>query len=253
MKTDDIKSTKDFINFLSKTEDCFLPYESEKKINAISRTAFHSEVLYILPETHDLKNIVNYNNIKFVQINNYKIDKQGFKILKEHKDKFENVKHLNIWNIKQNDLELLELFPNVTHLLISYIGKADFSYKGLDYLSKLETIVLSSVNKITDFNFLTTSQKEKIKHLHLTYTANLTKFDGIEDFKNLETLTLFASTMESRKTVNIESLNGLEKLSNLRSFEIDYFKFDMDVLKAKLKQLKKLKQYKIKNETYENI
>jgi len=241
------------MNFLSKVKDSFLQYESPERIKAISRTAFHSEVLYILPETHDLRNIMNYDKLKFVEINNYKIDKKGFDILKENKNKLENVRFLKIWNIKQNDLELLELFPNVTHLLISYIRKADFSFKGLDYLDNLHTLVLYSVNKITDFNFLTKSQKEKIKHLNLTYTAKLTKLDGIEDFKNLETLTLFASTTETRKTVTLENLNGLEKLSNLYSFEIDYFKFDMEELKGKLKQLKKLKQYKIKNDTYENI
>lgn len=252
MKTEDIKSTSDFIHFLSTVTDCFLPHDSEEKSNAISRTAFHSEVLYILPETHDLRNIVNYSNIKFVTINNYKLDQKGLKILKEYKAVFENVKFLNIWNCKQPDLELLELFPNVTHLLISYIRKADFLFKGLDYLHQLETVVLSSVNKITDFHFLTKTQKEKIKHLHLTYTAKLTKFDGIEDFKQLKTLTLFASTMESRKTVSLESLDGLEKLSNLEHFEIDYFKYDAEELKQKLKPLKKLKHYKVKNTVFEN-
>ena len=255
MTTVEIKNTKDFMTFLSrqKRDDNFLPHDSKENSKAICETAFHSEVLYILPRTHNLKNIENYNNIKFVTINNFKIDKTGHAILKEHKEKLANVKFLSIWNIKQNDLELLELFPNVTHLLISYIGKADFSYSGLDYLKNLETLVLSSVNKITDFNFLTKQQKTKIKNLNLTYTARLTKLDGIEDFKNLETLTLFASTMESRKTVTLENLNGIEKLSNLHSFEIDYFKFDMEKLKDKLKQLKNLKQYKVKNQTYENI
>jgi hypothetical protein len=53
--------------------------------------------------------------------------RRGFEILKKHKDKFEKVNFLYIWNIMQNDLEMLELFPNVTHLLISHIGKVDFS------------------------------------------------------------------------------------------------------------------------------
>lgn len=255
MKTEDIKSTKDFMRFLSQQdfESDFLPYDSEERTKAICGTKLNSEVLYILPATHDLRNIENYTNLKFVTINNYKIGEKEFAILNEHKKLLESVKFLNIWNIKQNDLNLLELFPNVTHLLISYIRKADFSYEGLDYLKYLETLVLSSVNMITDFNFLSKSQKEKIKHLNLTYTARLTRLDGIEDFKNLETLTLFASTMESRKTVTLENLNGIEKLTNLRGFEIDYFKFDMDELKAKLKQLKKLKQYKVKFQTYENV
>lgn len=252
MKVKDIQNTKDFLEFLSKHHD-FIPQQSEEYSKSICGTGFQSEVLYILPATQDLNTIQNYHNLKFVTINNYKVDRKGFEILKRHKHKFGNVNFLHIWNIKQDDLELLELFPNVTHLLVSYIRKENFSFSGLDHLHKLETLVLSSANKITDFNFLTKSQKEKIKHLDLTYTAKLTKLDGIEDFINLETLTLFASTMESKKTVTLENLNGIDKLINLSDFKIDYFKFDIDELKKKLKPLKNLKQYEVKHQVYENI
>lgn len=252
MKVKDIQNIRDFLEFLSKHND-FIAQQSDEYSKSICGTGFQSEVLYILPATQDLNNIENYHNLKFVTINNYKVDKKGFEILKKHKHKFENVNFLHIWNIKQNDLELLEFFPNVTHLLVSYIGKENFSFRGLDYLHKLETLVLSSANKITDFNFLTKSQKEKIKHLHLTYTAKLTRLDGIEDFKNLETLILFASTMESKKTVTLENLNGIEKLINLSDFKIDYFKFDIDELQKKLKPLKNLKQYKVRHQVYENM
>jgi len=66
-------------------------------------------------------------------------------------------------------------------------------------------------------------------------------------------LAFFASTAESKKTVTLENLKGLEKLSNLYNFEIDYFKFDIDELKKQLKPLKNLKQYKIKHKVHENI
>lgn len=124
-----------------------------------------------------------------------------------------------------------------THLLVSYILKADFPFSGLDHLTDLETLVLISVNKINDFNFLSTSQKEKIRHLHIIYSAWLTTFDGIEGFKNLETLSLAASTSESRKIVTLERMEGIEELSNLSSLEISYFNFDIEVLHTKLKNL----------------
>ncbi|MDR2920351.1 MAG: hypothetical protein LBV72_13435 [Tannerella sp.] len=253
MKVDEIKSTKDFLGFLSKqNNNNFLPQTNDEYSKSICGTNFTSEVLYILPRTETLKNIENYNNLRYITINNYKVDKKGIEILREHKEKLLNVNFLDIWNIKQNDLDILELFPNLTHLLVSYIGKPDFSFNGLDYLKKLGTLCFSSINKITDFHFLTKSQKQIIKNLSLTYTANLTHLDGIEDFENLETRSLFASTPESRKKVTLENLNGLEKLSKLKSFDIGYFKFDIEELKSKLLHLKHLKQYSIDYKTYEN-
>lgn len=253
MKVDEIKSTKDFLGFLSmQNNENFFSQTSEEYSKSICGTNFASEVLYILPRTETLRNIGNYNHLRYVTINNYKIDKKGIQILKEHKEKLLNVNFLDIWNIKQNDLDILKLFPNLTHLLVSYIGKSDFSFAGLDYANKLETLCFISINKISDFHFLTKTQKQKIRNLSLAYTAKLTRFDGIEDFENLETLSLFASSTESRKKVALESMAGIEKLSKLKSLEIGYFKFDIEDLKSKLLHLKNLKQYSIDYKTYDN-
>lgn len=45
MKVKDIKSTRDFLEFLSKYND-FIPQQSEKYSKSICRTGFQSEVLY---------------------------------------------------------------------------------------------------------------------------------------------------------------------------------------------------------------
>ena len=251
MNVQDIKTPNDFIGFLSKHSD--FVHESHKEYpKSICGTALKSEVLYILPATTDLNNIENYDHLKFVTINNFLIDKKGFEILEKNKDRFKNVQFLNLWNIKQKDLELLKLFPNVKHLLISHIGKTNFPFKGLDHLITIETLILISANKISDFNFLSKDQKKPIKHLYITYSKNLTKLDGIEDFHNLQTLSLFASTAESKKAVTLDNLNGIENLSNLQYFEIDYFRFDLKAMQIKLKCLKKLKEYKIGKDVYKN-
>lgn len=254
MTIDEIKNIQDFQIFLfEQSDENFIKPDNSEYSKTICGTSFQSEILYVLPATEQLENIQFYDNLKLITINNYKIDKKQFEILKNHKHKLTNVTHLHIWNIKQSDLNLLSLFPNLTHLLISHIKKADFSFSGLDSLENLNTLCLLSINKISDFNFLTNSSKFALKNLSLIHTSNLKSLEGIEKFENLENLSLFASTPECRKTVTLESLNGLEKLSNLESFEIDYFKFDLEELQAKLKQLKKLKTFKISNKTYENL
>ena len=252
MKADEIKTTKDFLEFLSKDNNNFIPQTSDEYSKSICGTDFASEILYILPRTETLRNIENYNNLRYVTINNYKIDKRASALLEEQKEKLRNVNYLNIWNIKQNDLGILELFPNLTHLSVSYIGKSDFSFSGLDYPHKLETLCFISINKVTNFHFLTKQQKQKVKNLSLDYTARLTQLDGIEDFENLETLHLFASSTESRKKVTLENLSGIEKLSKLRSLEMGYFRFDTEELKSKLLCLENLKEYSIDYKTYEN-
>jgi hypothetical protein len=99
---------------------------------------------------------------------------------------------------------------------------------------------------------LTNSSKLKLKNLSLTYTSNLTSLNGIDKFENLEHLSLFASTPESNKKVNLDNLLGIEKLTNLKSLNISYFRFNIEQLKEKLLALTELKQFKIDNTTYEN-
>jgi hypothetical protein len=130
-------------------------------------------------------------------------------------------------------LNIPEIFQNLTHLLVSYIRKEDFSFTGLDHTKKINTLCLLSENKISDFNFLSNAQKSNLKNLSLEYTANFNSLNGIDKFENLEKLFLFESTSERRKTVALRNLSGIEKLRNLNSFEIDYFKFDLEELKRK--------------------
>lgn len=253
MTLDEIKNIDDFQTFLFRQrDDNFVNQDNPLFPKTICGTNFSSELLYILPATEQLENIQFYNNLKFITINNYKIGNKQLDILKKHKNKLLNVTHLHIWNIKQNELDLLSVFPNLTHLLVSYIRKADFSFSGLDNLKKINTLCLLSINKISDFNFLTNSSKLKLKNLSLTYTSNLTSLDGIDKFENLEHLSLFASTSESNKKVNLDNLLGVEKLTKLKSLNMGYFRFDIEQLKEKLLALTELKQFKIDNTTYEN-
>ena len=253
MTLDDIKNIQDFQTIVvgRKFEDIIQPEHSEYS-KTICGTSFQSEILYVLPATENLENIRFYNNLKFVTINNYKVDRKKNEILKSFKDKLTNVTHLHIWNIKQNDLDLLHLFPNLTHLLVSYIRKADFSFSGLDGLEKLNTLCLLSINKVSDFNFLTNTSKLKLKNLSLTYTSNLKSLNGINKFENLEHLSLLASTTESNKKVNLENLTGIEMLTKLKSFEIGYFRFEIADLKKRLSSLTELNEFTIDNIKYKN-
>jgi len=248
-----IKNINDFQTFLSgQRHDSFVQQDNPNFSKTICGTKFSSELLYILPATEKLEYIQFYDNLKFITINNYKIGDKQLEILKKHKDKLLNVTHLHIWNIKQNELELLSMFPNLTHLLVSYIRKADFSFSGLDNLKKLNTLCLLSINKISDFNFLTNFSKLRLKNLSLTYTSNLTSLNGIDRFKNLEHLSLFASTSESNKKVNLDNLSGIEKLTKLKSLDMGYFRFDITELEDKLSSLAELKEFTIDNIKYEN-
>ena len=253
MTLNDIKNINDFQTFLvGQRHDSFVQQDNPNFSKTICGTKFSSEILRILPATEQLENIQFYDNLKFITINNYKIGDKQLEILKKYNEKLLNVTHLHIWNIKQNDLELLSMFPNLTHLLVSYIRKADFSFNGLDNLKKLNTLCLLNINKISDFNFLTNSSKLRLKNLSLTYTSNLTSLNGIDRFENLENLSLFASTPESNKKVNLDNLSGIEKLTKLKSLDMGYFRFDITELKDKLSSLAELKEFTIDNIKYEN-
>ncbi|MDA3614332.1 hypothetical protein [Polluticaenibacter yanchengensis] len=253
MTLEKIKNINDFQTFLfEQRDDNFVQQDNPSFYKTICGTKFSSEVLYILPATKQLENIQFYDNLKFITINNYKIGDKQLEILKKHKDKLLNVTHLHIWNIKQNDLKLLSIFPNLTHLLVSHIRKIDFSFSGIDYLKNLNTLCLLSTPKIVNFNFILDTQKLTVKNLSLQLTSNLTSIKGIDKYKNLENLSLLASTPESNKKVDLENLVGIEKLTQLKSFEISYFRFDIKELKDKLSSLPELKEFTIDNIKYEN-
>lgn len=253
MELNEIKNIQDFQRFLfQQKNENFVQTDDSSYSKTICGTDFRSEILYVLPSTETLENIRFYGNLKFITINNYKIDRKNLAALKKYKDNLINVSHLHIWNIKQNDLDLISLFPNLTHLLISHVKKADFSFNRLDELTNLNTLCLLSLNKVANFNFLPNATKSRIKNLSLTYTSNLKSLNGIDKFENLEHLSLFASTTESNKKVSLDDLSGIENLAKLKTFEIAYFRFDNREMANRLSFLKELKEFAIDNIKYKN-
>jgi len=253
MTLNEIKTIDHFQAFLfGQKDDNFVKSDSPGFSRTICGTNLSSEILYILSATERLENIQFYDHLKFITINNYKIGNRQLEILTQHRDKLVNVTHLHIWNIKQNGLDLLSLFPNLTHLLVSYIRKADFSFNGLNHVKHLNTLCLLSANKISDFHFLTHSSASKLRNLSLTYTSSLTSLDGIDKFENLEGLSLYASTPESNKKVNLDHLSGMERLTQLRALDIGYFRLDVEELKKRLSALTALRQFTVDNITYAN-
>ena len=64
---------------------------------------------------------------------------------------------------------------------------------------------------------------------------------------NLEKLYLSASTTESKKTVNLTTLSGLETLRKLKDIELKYYKFDLEDAKKRLSLNPTLRLFKVNN------
>ena len=239
--------------FRNTKNNIFINGFNENIKGTICGIKFDSNILYILPNNiDDLNNIQNYHNIKYLEINNFKIGKRADDTLASNVNVLKNITHLMIWNIKQNDLEILKYFPQLTHLLVSYIRKDDFSFTGLNYTDKINTLSLSSVNRIKNFNFLDKSVKTRIKNLSVTYCKELTNFTGIAGYKNLECLKVCVSTPESGKRIPLENISGIEKMDKLKYFELGYYKLNIDELKNKIIGLRKLKEFIIDYKKYDN-
>jgi len=228
-------------------------FTNENTENTICEVKTDSDILLLLPRTANLDNLKNYKNLKYLEINNYKIGRKENAIFDKNIDNFKNITHLKIWNIKQDDMEVIKYFPKLTHLLVSYIGKEDFLFEGIKYANKIHTLCLVSVNKIKNLDFLEKDVKEKIKNLNITYCSRLNNLHGINEYKNLETLTINYSTTESRKRILLENINGIEQLNKLKYLELNYYNISMDYLQIKLTYLKKLKYFIMDNVKYKNI
>jgi hypothetical protein len=252
METNEISKFMNFI-FRAKKEDIFIDGFNKNIEGTICGIKFDSNVLFLLQDNiNDLNVIKNYHKLKYIEINNYKIGKKEDNIFAENINILKNVTHLNIWNIKQNDLEILKYFPQLTHLLVSYIRKDDFSFTGLNYVKKINTLCFISVNRIKDFNFLDKGTRNKIRNMSVEYCKELIDFTGIADYKNMECLRVCASTPESGKRIQLRNFNGLERLNKLKYFELGYYKFDINELKNKINRLKYLQEYIIDYKKYEN-
>lgn len=239
--------------FRNTKNNIFINGFNENIKGTICGIKFDSNILYILPNNiDDLNNIQNYHNIKYLEINNFKIGKRADDILASNVNVLKNITHLILWNIKQNDLEILKYFPQLTHLLVSYIRRDDFAFTGLNYTDKINTLSLINVNRIKNFNFLDKPVKIKIKNMSITYCKELTDFTGIVEYENLECLKICVSTPESGKRISLGNIDGIEKLNKLKYFELGYYKLNIDELKDKISGLRKLKEYIIDYKKYDN-
>jgi len=244
-----IKNITDFQRTLSqRSKDIFVDQPDE---NMICEIDFSSDILLVLPRTNDLANIRYYKNVEFISINNYKIDKKKIKILEQNAELLKQVTHLHIWNNKQDDLSLLQFFPNLTHLLISYIRKEEYFFKELELLPYLDTLCLFGPSRLENLQFLKYI-KSDLKVLALESTKALKSFSGLENVPSLQSLSLWGSTYESAKYIVLDNVNSIETLSNLKELELKFYKFDSDDLKFRLKGLKHLENYTVDKDIISN-
>jgi len=203
--------------------------------------------LFIVPDTRGIDNIGLCRNLRFLSINNYKIGKRELGTLLNYRENLSTITHLYLWNTKSDDLSLLQLFPNLTHLMITYIRKENFSFDGICHTPNLHTLCILSANKIANMNFMPNDLKNQIISLSLEYTSKLNSLEGIDGFENLESLYLSASTTESNKTVSLTTLSGLETLKMLKDIELKYYKLDLEDAKKRLSAISTLRHFKVNN------
>lgn len=244
MNIDDIKNIDDFQVYCCTNNEQRYIYSDNVK-NAIPIADCMD--LFIVSGTHSIDNISLCTKLRFLSINNYKIGKKELSTLLDYKENLSMITHLHLWNTKLNDLSLLQLFPNLTHLMIAYIRKEDFSFDGIGYTPNLHTLCILSANKIANMDFIPNDLKKQIKNLSMVYTSRLHSLNGIDGFMNLEKLYLSASTTESKKTVNLTTLSGLETLRKLKDIELKYYKFDLEDAKKRLSLNLTLRLFKVNN------
>ncbi|MDR2948491.1 MAG: hypothetical protein LBV71_04730 [Prevotella sp.] len=247
-----IEKIKEFSRLLyEKSNGIFLDPADEDIGKTICEIKLSSDIVLILPRTKDLSNIRFYKNVKIIEINNYKLDKAKYKILEQNADLLEQVTHLRIWNNKQDDLGLLKLFPNLTHLQISYIRKDHSFFKELESLRHLQVLWLFSLSRLENLQFLEYVKSDLVA-LGIESTKTLKSFSGLENIPSLQFLSMWGSTYESAKFITLDNLDGIETLSNLTELEIKFYRFDIDDLKHRLKGLKYLKSYTVDKNIYQN-
>ncbi|NDV94554.1 hypothetical protein D0T84_06410 [Dysgonomonas sp. 521] len=247
-----IEKIKEFSRlFYEKSNGIFLDPADENIENTVCEINLSSDIVLILPRTKDLSNIRFYKNVKIIEINNYKIDRAKYKILEQNANLLKQVTHLQIWNNKQDDLSLLKLFPNLTHLQISYIRKDESFFKELESLRRLQVLWLFSPSRLENLQFLRYVKSDLVA-LGIESTKALKSFSGLGNVPSLQYLSLWGSTYESAKFVTLDNTEGIESLQNLTELELKFYKFDMDDLERRLKGLKSLTNYTVDKNIYQN-
>ena len=140
MNIDDIKNIDDFqVYCCTNNEQRYIYSDMVENATPIADCID----LFIVSGTRSMDNISLCTKLRFLSINNYKIGKKELSNLLDYKENLSTITHLYLWNTKLNDLSLLQLFPNLTHLMVAYIRKEDFSFDGIGYTPKLHTLCIS--------------------------------------------------------------------------------------------------------------
>lgn len=164
MNIDDIKNIDDFqVYCCTNNEQRYIYSDMVENATPIADCID----LFIVSGTRSMDNISLCTKLRFLSINNYKIGKKELSNLLDYKENLSTITHLYLWNTKLNDLSLLQLFPNLTHLMVAYIRKEDFSFDGIGYTPKLHTLCILSANKIANMDFIPNDLKKQIKNLSM--------------------------------------------------------------------------------------
>lgn len=191
----------------------------------ISGIKFDSKALLVLPRNKSLKPINQYSKLKFVEFNNYDLNKSEIEILAENQHVLENVNCLSFWNTKLPDLKILEYFKNVEYLNVAHISDPNFTFEGIDHLDKIKTICLLKTGKIKDFTTL--KVKSKVENFSLIQPTNIKSILGIEKLIGLKYLNIEGSM---DKTYRIENLKGLDQLTTLEKIKFHKVHIPFDEL-----------------------
>lgn len=192
-------------------EDIF----SENLESGISGIKYDSKTLLVLLRNKSLKPINQYQNLEFIEFNNYALNESEIGILAENQKILNKVTYLSFWNTPLSNLRLLEHFKNVEYLNVAHITDADFTFEGIGNLENLKTLCVLKTGKVKDLKSL--QIKNKIENFSLIQPTKIKSIQGIENFEGLKYLNIEGSF---DTTYNIENLNGLNKLSTLEKIKL---------------------------------
>ncbi len=225
-----IQDYNDFAQYKYKlsNEDIF----SENLESGISGIKCDSKTLLVLPRNKSLKPINQYQNLEFIEFNNYDLNESEIGILAENQKNLNKVTYLSFWNTPLINLRLLEHFKNVEYLNVAHITDSDFTFEGIDNLENLKTLCVLKTGKVNDLKSL--QIKNKIENFSLIQPTKIKSIQGIENFEALKYLNIEGSF---DTTYNIENLNGLNKLSTLEKIKLFKVNIPFEELLLTLKKI----------------
>lgn len=191
----------------------------------ISGIKYDSKTLLVLPRNNNLSKLSNYQNLNFVEFNNYELSNSEIKYLSKNKAVLEKVKYLSFWNTKLVNLEILKYFENIECLNIAHISDRNFNFKGIEYLKKLRTLCLLKTGKLEDISSI--GINDSIENLSIIQPTNIKSTVGIKNLTKLKYLNIEGSF---DKTYEINNLEELSHLSLIEEIEFHRIKLNFEEL-----------------------